>query len=553
MRAKGALVARVAPQYVHHNPPGPGRTTRRVFLARATATAAWVGGLGSSLGACAPQEAAEGAGAAPDETASTRGPVSETAADAGRAIGVGNTEGEPPSLDWGVIPNFSAGQTVGSTLHAYLLKLSPDGELASDLADEYEQTSPTEYSFHLRENASFHDGTPVTADSVKASFERLVDAESGSYLAGNLAVIEGIEVPDPQTVVFALNESAAYFLTLTTLVPIVPVDSHAAQQTEPVGAGPYAFKKWDKGNVLEVERFDGYYASDHVGVEGVSFLPRSDAAALRAAFMSGEADVILNYYWVDNQALEAAGANVSATPTPVPQMLLINHDKPPFDDRVVREALSLAIDRQQLAETQAGPEAESNALMIPRSSRFFPGDLEAPPHDPARASSLLREAGVVEGTDIEIIIPDHPFYRPLAPLLQAMGRAVGLNVTTPVLGVAETVDRVLVRKDYQLTLWGDAGADPALLLNRYLMSEGANNVIAYSNPALDSVLDEAAATIDEAQRADLYGEAMAIFVEDNPILVYMDSVANLASAADVDGIHVLPNMLLDFSTATIGG
>ncbi|WP_156222747.1 ABC transporter substrate-binding protein [Pseudactinotalea suaedae] len=511
---------------------------RRQFLTFAAGTTGAVA-LAGVLSACG------GGSAGQDSTSGSTDDAGTTA-----LISIGNSEGDPANLDTGMQNTFANLSTVGSACHAYLLYLGADGSLEGDLATGFESESDTRIRFDLREGVTFHNGRAMTAQDVVDSFERLMNPDGGSPYAALLSPIETIEVVDDLTVAFTLNRPYAPLTALCSQIPIIPIETADQQATAPVGAGPFQFSAWETDNYMAFTRFEDYYNQDYPKVEEIRFLPRADATALRSGFQAAETNAIAGFAWPEMEALGALpGATVGTSYINGFNFISFNCRVAPFDDVRVRKAFSLALDRELMAQAENGPDASPAHVLIAATSPYFPADLQAP-FDPTEARALLAEAGIPEGFEVEALIPDLPLLRPLEPVWQSLMADVGITLTTRLLPPADYVARVFTNFDFSLGIAGDSSApDPALFLDRYLMTEGANNHMGYSNTELDALLSEASATFDEAARADLYRQAMEIVVEEAPIMPFIQIPVNTAAYEDAAGFTVRPNYLFEVRDA----
>jgi len=521
-------------------------TLSRRELLRTTALA----GLGLAAAACAPKTGVEPTAAPAAADSPTAVPATAPAVvGTSKTLVIGNAEGDPPHLDAGLMPNWSGTSTVGSAAHAYLLNLTADGKLEPDLATGYTVDNPTQITYTLRENVKFHNGRIMTAEDVKLSYERLQQEESGSPFYDLLRPIEKIETPDANTVVFKLSNPYAAIGALACQIPIIPPETAADQKTNPIGAGPYKFVEWQEGNFMQFERFGDYYAGAPK-IDVLKFLPRGDANAMRNGFLAGETDIVVGFTWVDKDTLAAEGATVATVYLDGCQYLAINCQKAPFDDVRVRQAMSLIIDRAAWAETFNGPGTEAAYVMMPSKSPYFPAHIKGElNYDKARA--LLKEAGVAEGFEIEGLIPDLPPERPFGPLWLDAAAKVGLNLKPVYLQPADYVQRVFVNKDFLIGEAGyAAGPDPALMLDRYFLTDGGANIMGYSNAEVDDLLTKAGQEYDQSARQPLYTKALEIIAEEAPLIPFVQTPVNIAMIKGVSGFALKGNYTFELRSVT---
>lgn len=516
---------------------------RRSFLARGGATILVGGGIAGLLAACGSDSSSDGTTAAETGDGDT-GKV-------GPVVSIGSSEGDPANLDAGATNTFALLATVGSAAHAYLLQLEDNGSLGPQIATEHEVVSPKEVRFEIRDDVTFHNGRKLEAADVKKSYERLMDPKTASPYAPFLSDIKKITAKGT-TVTFHLKKPYAPLLALTTQIPIIPIETASKQKTNPVGAGPFKFKRWQKDNFMEFERFPEYFDPSVPKVEGIRFLPRTDAAALRSGFQAKDEGVAVGFLWPDMKALQGGGGKTSTTWMNGFQFFAYNTTREPFDDPRVREALSIGMDRKRFAEAEFGAGAPVWPLPIDPKSPYSPPDPKIP-YDVERAKELLDQAGVA-GTTIEGLLVGIPLLRPLGPVWQDEYKKLGLTLKLQVLPPADVIDRVITRGDYQTSQFGDAApTDPALFLDRYFKSDGPSNIMKYSNKKLDALLTEAAREFDEQKRKDLYARALEIIRTDNPVYQWSQLGVNLARQSTIGEFPVRPNYTFGWAQMTNSG
>jgi peptide/nickel transport system substrate-binding protein len=471
---------------------------------------------------------------------------------AGGTVTIGNSEGNPEHLDLLLTPAFVTRQNAGPC-HGFLVNLNVDGTIGPEIATAWEVIDDTHIKFAIRDGVKFHNGRPLVADDVRKTYEHIMKPETGSTFRASLdPVLDHFEIPDDRTAVAVLKEAFPAFVALASQIPIYPMEVVEAQgdmKTNPVGAGPFRFKEWQKDNFTELVRFEDYWDPDIPKIDTLRILPRSDAAALLAGFTSGEADVLFNYRFTDKPAIEGADGKGFTTSLFGFQFAVMDTSKPPFNDARVRKAMELGLDRTALAMVAQGPDVKPASVLIPQSSPLYP-DSYTWQRDVEGAKKLLADAGVA-GQEIAVLIVDLPFARPYGPVAQANLEELGLKAKVDIRSVADFIDIVYTQKTgYQLALTGDASPpDPSLFLNRYLTTGGSTNVMNYSNADLDDLLAKAGSVYDEADRAKLYEDAMAIVVDQAPAFPLFENTTTYAMKNHISDFAVKSNA--DFAVSTM--
>ena len=228
-----------------------------------------------------------------------------------------------------------------------------DGEIIPQVATSWEYLSDTEVAFTIRDDITFHDGTPLTAEDVAFSVNRIINPDFGSPQLGQFNKITGAEATDDTTVV--ITTDGPYPVLLAQLVKLSIVPMHHVEEVgdeqfnlEPMGSGPYAFDSWQRGVQVTLVRNDDYWG-DMGPFERAEFRAVPDAATRVANLQAGESDLVVSL----NQDL---ATQIEGDPAVKPLIvntervafLRLNTQIPPTDDPRVREAIAHAIDKEGL-------------------------------------------------------------------------------------------------------------------------------------------------------------------------------------------------------------
>lgn len=338
---------------------------------------------------------------------------------------------EPPTLD----PTSAAAAAIGEIVHYNILegltKIHVDGAVTPLLAQDWsEAPDGRSYTFRLRAGVTFSDGSPLTADAVKFSFERAKG--DGSKNKAKKAVfdnISSISVVDPLTVILVLNSadpSMPFRLGENTAVILHPKTADQAG-TEPIGTGPYKLDSWKKGSAVTlVARAD---ARVKPAISRVTFRFINDPAAQVAALLAGDIDGMPRFG--APQALKQFQGDkrftVEIGSTAGKGQLTLNNKKKPFDDVRVRRAIAHAIDRKAFID------GVLEGLGQPIGSHFAPTDVGYVdltgryPYDVEKAKALLKEAGVATPLDVTLTLPPPQYARKGGEVVAAMLAKVGIN------------------------------------------------------------------------------------------------------------------------------
>ena len=519
----------------------------------------------SMLAACAPAPAAEEPAAE-----ATEAPASEaTEAPAEEASGGTLTIGlpvEPETLDPGDAV-YVQEQFILMNLFDSLLSISPDGELHPGLATAWEPNADySEFTFTLRQDVTFHDGTPFTAEAVKASFDHInsdaVLESGGKSLLQDHSYVETVVVDD-YTVTVKFGASYPLFLRdasrqwLSISSPAALEASGADYGRNPVGTGPFKFVQWDAQSQIVLERNPDYnwgpeFAA-HQGpanLEQVVFRILPEAATRLTAFETGEVLIAGEPPALDAIALAGSGAATIQTfaQPGVPAILMINATKAPTDNVNVRKAMILAVNQEELAQTafqELGLPATS--VISPTTWAYDEAAASLYSYNPEEAARLLEEEGWVDadgdgvrekdGETLTIDWPDNPAWsEAFNELLIGYLSEAGFDVQYRSMDDGAAYEELLAG-NYTLVYMYWTRPDPSPL--RYLFhSENTNGGGAWTNfvnEDLDNALADADTNTDEAARAQDYAVAQNIIMENALVLPMFTVNTSYITAPSVQG------------------
>lgn len=481
---------------------------------------------------------------------------------------------DPTTLDPALAGDVTSAMVIRQ-IFTGLVRLDANLEVQPDLAEAWELSDDGRtYTFTLRNDARFADGTPITADDVLYSLERAADPNLTAFppaatylndivgvnakLAGQADFISGIEQVDARTLRLTIDAPKAYFLAKLAHPTSFVVDRRAVeaggdQWTEqPNGSGPFTIERWDHDELLVLARNLNFYR-EPARIDRVRFLMGAAAANPLVLYEQGQIDITD----VPTYALarvQDTNNPLSAELVSVPQLALtfigMNVNLPPFDDPLVRQAFALVLDRQRLAEVSLQGGAQAARGILPPGIPGYNAELPAPSVDAARARELLAESryGGPEG------LPPIAAYGAWAGVLRDVVER-DLGVTIEVRGYEESgaFFEALKRTEFQIygTGWVADYPDPENFLDVLFRSGATYNYAAYGNPAVDALLDRAAVETDEAERYALYQEAEQLILADSAVVPLYHGIEHVLIKPYVRGLDVTPLGILDFSTAEL--
>lgn len=471
-------------------------------------------------------------------------------------------------------PHIHQTQNRNVWMHVYEPLVKQDNNLrpSPGLARGWRTADPLTWVFTLRPNVVFHDGSTFDAEDVKASIERAKNLAGPRTLKSYLKDIQSINVVDPLTIQIKTSLPAPATPDSLSLVPILPkeiatvaTEESFAQGKSAIGTGPYKYSEWVRGQRVTLVRNDKYWG----GVEPwnkvtFEFLLKEPSRA--SALLSGSVDVING---ATASVVEALGRNDKLAHVdgqsymlnylffdmrPVAQFVTDASGKPispnPFLNAKVRQAVSLAINRDVLAKRVMKGDATPTAQVVPEGYFGFDPSLKPAASDPARAKALLAEAGFPQGFNLTLNCTNDRYLND-AKMCEAIGQMltqVGIKTsvqTTPFAVLQPRLTSPKPDQEVSMAMWGIGAVfgdsiQPMIAVNMTRDDKrgtGASNYGRQSNPQVDALLAKANETISPADREELQRKAIRAIVEDT---AYVPIQHLKASYAFRKGLTVVP-------------
>lgn len=462
----------------------------------------------------------------PDANGETPGDGSEDVASADAAAVERGGEvvvafpNEPASLDPAFSTAISSDRSILNLFFDSLLRMNRNGEIRPALASDYSLSDDgLALTLVLRDDVTFHDGTPLDADAVAANLNRIRDEDSGSPKAATLASVEEVGVQDPRTVVLELSRPDPVLLTQLAhesgmMSSPAALDAEGEDYgREPVGTGPFVFEEWQTGVELTGTANEDYWASSPEGeplplLDSVRYRFITDEQTSLAELRTGGVDLVFNLP-------PSSFAQAESEPTIEADEIgrrrsyyvTLNVTAPPFDDPRVREAFSLGIDRTQIGEVTAAGEYDLAPSFATREDFFYSDALPVPERDVEAARALLEDAGLDGGVDVTILVRRRQPDPQIAELMQAQLAEAGFNVTVEAAEFQSVLERLRAQDFEAGVLVIDVPRiDPSLTFDPYFVTAAGSNWSGLSDPVLDDALAEAVTLADPADRAERYIE-----------------------------------------------
>lgn len=482
-----------------------------------------------------------------------------------------------PDLD----PAKSSNQqsvTVISLVFAGLVRLDGDLEIQPDGAERWQVSSDGRvYTFTIRENLKFGDGTLVTAEDFRYSINRALAPETASYgapaqlshivgavdvIQGRAQMASGVRVLDERTLQIELDEPQAFFLAqlaypYTFAVPRALIEREGAHWIEHAfGTGPFRVREWLHNQEIVLEA-NPYYWRGTPGVASVRFPFYSDSELAYQAYQQGDLDIMGNSQSGVPASRVADVQNLPdfrTSPALTVRYVGFNNRRAPFNNVYVRQALALAVDKRVLAQQVLSNTVVATDRILPQGLAGSQLPVESPSFDPVDARAALGLAGYPGGQGLPLITLTYGEEGDNALVAQALRRfwrnTLGVDVQLEGLVLEQFIERLdETYRDPEnglqmyLSVWGADYPDPQNFLSQQLRTASPNNNGHWSNPEFDRLVDQAdrmGAQNQYEQRLQLYSQAEQIALSEVGWLPLYNPRINVLMRPTVNGLVFTP-------------
>jgi peptide/nickel transport system substrate-binding protein len=411
-----------------------------------------------------------------------------------------------------------------------LVDVSPDLKIVPQLATEWAWSDGGKVlTMKLREGVKFHDETPMDAAAVVATIERNLTLPE-SRRKSELSSVEKVEATGPLEVKFTLKKPDVTLLAQLSDRAGMIVSPKAAKElganfgSKPVCAGPFKFVERVQQDRIVLEKFADYWNKDNVFIDKVTYLPIPDSTVRLANLQSGDLDFMERVAPTDAAAIKSDSKLTYTDVVNIGYMALYANiangpraDNPFGKDKRLRQAFSLAIDRDALNQIVYEGTAVGGNQPFPPNSPWFNKAIPVPARDVDKAKALIKEAGF-DRVPVEMQIPNNPVAQQMMQVVQSMVAEAGFDVQLKSTEFATLLDEQ-TRGNYQLSRSDWSGrVDPDGNIHQFITCKGGINDTKYCNPKVDKLLNEARASTDEAVRKEKYDAASVILNDDMPII-----------------------------------
>ena len=442
---------------------------------------------------------------------------------------------EPLGLDPTANTAAAIDRVVYANIFEGLIKVARDGSFVPGLAERWSVSSDgLTYTFILRRHVKFHNGEIFNAAVAKWNFERAMSEKTVNPHPEYFRGIQTMNVLDDDTLEIVLKEVDALFIAHLAEgdAVMLPMKGFENTKSNPIGTGPFQFVKWVRGDRVEMERFEGYYIPELPYLDKVTFKFIGDTNAQIAALKAGDIDVI-GYILAPESAMLLAKDKrfkVYAGATTGEVIMSTNNKAAPFNNKKVRQAMALAIDRQAVVDlVMFGYGTPIGSHWSP-STPYYKDLTGRFAYDVEKAKALLAEAGYPDGFDATIKPPAiYSYSKRAGEVIADMLRKVDIRLKIEIVEWGQWIERIFKKKEYQLTMIGHVEAwDIGIYANPAYYFQ-------YDSQEFRDAYSKALKAPNEKEKAEWFGKCQEIIAED-AVNGFLFSASGLpAMKADVMG------------------
>ena len=438
-------------------------------------------------------------------------------------------------------PDIYAAQAI----YENLVVRDPDGTLRPQLAESWAPNGDSdEWTFNLRSGVKFHDGKEFTSADVVATFERLLDPETGSPARPVLDIIEEVVAVDPATVRFVLSAPSGSLPELVAIphAKIVAADKAPDDRVSSAsGTGPFLLEHHSAGSRTVLKKFEDYWGEGQPKLNQLTFLATPALRTRIAGLVPGQVHVVFPIEASEAKKLEGTESLI-VTQIAASSFVSLTLDvtSAPFDNKQVRQAFRAAIDRQALVDDVLGGDGTvANDHPIAPSNPLYWVEQQAAAFDVEAAKAMLAEAGFPDGVDLTLHTSTaRPAMAVIAAAIKEMAEPAGFRIEIEESPERGYVPDVWLKESFATMTW-DEGLPEQTLAMMY-RSDSPLNASNYGNPELDDLIRRTRTLLGEFERQAAFQQIQEILIDEVPVIipVFMPVFVSLRDA--VDGLEFHP-------------
>lgn len=448
----------------------------------------------------------------------TSSPTEPTGAEADRPLRIAQTAN---TLDPHNTASVGSDLSIIGSVYSSLVRRDAEGEIGPDIAQSWEQVDANTWRFELNPDATFSDGTPLTAETVVWNFERVLDEDAALRLQSFFSNVSEVTATDEHTVDISTEQPDADLLMSLSFFYLL--DPEWASQNDPaadaMGSGPYELTSYTPQGPLSLQARDDYWA-EPASISTIEYLDLGSADAEVNALQAGEVDLVSGLAPADLDRLgNVEGIQLAPIESSRAAYVKFNTLLEPVDDVTVRQALNHAVDKQAIIDSiLRGTVDQSQGQILTENFTGFDEDLEPYAYDPDLARELLAEAGYGDGFELELEYPTNTYVE-----ADAIVQAVAANLED----VGVTVTTSSAPFDTWLSKYVDEGdmAQSIYITQSWQTTSGFLGLFEQGSPYAYFEDDEYVDLLNQAryastpeEQAELYSQTLRRFREQAPVL-----------------------------------
>jgi peptide/nickel transport system substrate-binding protein len=460
-----------------------------------------------------------------------------------------------------ILSSSTYGSMVYSMVYASLFEFNEKFEPEPYVADTWTYTdNNTTLTIKLKSGIKFHDGSDLTADDVVYTISAVMDKDYTGPRSSNVAPIKEITAPDKTTVLIKLKEPSDSLLedinfgilqkSAFANTPIKELDKHP-QNFAPIGAGPYKFVEYKRGQYVTLERIDNWFMNKNPKYEGAPYIKSlvmkviPDDSTAQAALENGEIDA----HTPDPKDVTRLEKDFAGKLTVYNYerngwgYMSLNNSRPHLNDKLVRQALTYALDRKAIIAALMDGRAVIPAGPIPSVSWAYDPGIKAFAYDVAKAKQLLEQAGyklnaqgIAEknGQPLKLTFygsSGSSLIEGIAALAKKNWKDIGVDLDVQLMDFNAMTENYLKPGKFDVSFAGfSLGLDPDQTALFHSSAVNGFNRMRYSNPEVDKLLEQGLRETDQAKRKAIYSQYQKLLVDDAPVIfVYANLYSDVAN------------------------
>lgn len=478
--------------------------------------------------------------------------------------GCGKTKEEQRPINIGIIDDIVSldvagtkdilSETVGRCVFSTLYIFDESMNLSPCLVKEAMRVSDLEWTFTIRDDAQFHDKTPLTASDVVFSIRRAMEIELADQA---LLLIDTIEASDDDTVHVTTKEPMAnlpslFVRTSTSVMSEKAMSDPGYDVNQPVGSGPFRVVARVPGTEIRLERFDGYFDGP-AQTRYLNFVVEPSEPNSTASLLNGNMDVLYRVAANDGAYLklneQVTLYQMDSTKT---ELLILNPRVEPVNDIRVRQAIACAIDKQNMVDKVLAGFGRPQSSMIPAPLIGF-ADYEEYAYDIEKARELLNEAGYPDGFELTVLTFDSQRKKLMEYLKMDLAKA-DINLNYEFMELADYLEIVEAGTQMGSVMSWTSNADPDSTFTQLYSRAGhpTVNQSGYTDPKVEELLQQGRMEEDQQKRDTIYKEANRIIAAGcHSIPLYQPSVL-VAARKDIEGVRVNSQGIFGYESLSRG-